>query len=445
MAEQIDLTEVVQTAKEYERIIRGQLTNEVIARYYDDMADFAEMERDFDTANRFHNKSDSLRSCHRIMHFNHYAQVGVKDYQRTIYCHDRFCPICSKLRASTRVKKFLRILTALEPDYDFFHMVLTCPNVPGLTLRRARKGLASELKPTIKNRMAPGFRQLVGYLIGRVSVAGLDFTQLGYAGAVRSIEVTFTKEQMYHMHYHAIVAMRKGLTLEGKTINKFSYDKYTGKVTPFSDFEILLQKLWYLIMNGRRVTAKAIDSVKDGYSCWFKKILPQESHEVFKYIVKPDHETVMTPEIFRDLSDGLKSVRGVQTYGVFHDYKLESEEIDDSFDPLYDSIVSALNRIESPIDCGESPSTVRDNIVAKKCLYISRRSIRSFIRKMGVDDDDLAVPIAVPEKAAEFFQTVIPDVLDRPVSSFLYLDGGRPIKPKKSEPLLPAMSVDDIF
>ena len=445
MAEQIDLTEVVQTAKEYERIIRGQMTNEVIARYYDDMADIAEMERDFDTANRFHNKSDSLRSCHRIMHFNHYAQVGVKDYQRTIYCHDRFCPICSKLRASTRVKKFLRILTALEPDYDFFHMVLTCPNVPGLTLRRARKGLASELKPTIKKRMAPGFKQLTRYFTGNAPVAGLDFTQLGYAGAVRSIEVTFTKEQMYHMHYHAIVAMRKGLTLEGKTVNAFSYDKYTGRVTPFSDFEILLQKLWFLIMNGQRVTAKAIDALDLGYSCWFKKILPHESHEVFKYIVKPDHETVMTPEIFRDLSDGLENVRGMQTYGVFHKYKLESEEIDDSFNPLYDVIVSALNRIEAPVDCGESPTTVRDNIVAKNCLYISRRSIRSFIRKMGVDDDDLAVPIAVPEKAAEFFQTVIPDVLDRPASSFLYLDGGRPIKLKRNETLLSAMSVDDIF
>jgi hypothetical protein len=224
-----------------------------------------------------------------------------------------------------------------------------------------------------------------------------------------------------------------------------SYDKYTGRVTPFSDFEILLQKLWFLIMNGQRVTAKAIDALDLGYSCWFKKILPHESHEVFKYIVKPDHETVMTPEIFRDLSDGLENVRGMQTYGVFHKYKLESEEIDDSFNPLYDVIVSALNRIEAPVDCGESPTTVRDNIVAKNCLYISRRSIRSFIRKMGVDDDDLAVPIAVPEKAAEFFQTVIPDVLDRPASSFLYLDGGRPIKLKRNETLLSAMSVDDIF
>lgn len=446
MAETIDLTEVAQSVKEYERIIRGQLTNEVIATYYDDMADIARMERDFSAASGYTNKAANLRSCHRIMHFNHYKATGVKDYQRTIYCHDRFCPICTKLKANTREKKFFRVLEALEPEYDFYHMVLTEPNVPGDTLERARKGLQSGLKPTLKDRMPAGFKQLTRYFTGNAPIAGLDFTKYGYAGAVRTVEITFTQEQMYHVHYHAIVAMRKGLKLRGHNINDFSSDKYTGRITPFSDFEILLQKLWYLIMNGERVTLKSINALKQGYSCWFKKILPKESHDVFKYIVKPDKDAMMTTEIFQDLSAALENVRGIETYGIFRKFKLESEEIDDSFDPLYDSIVEALNHIERPVECCEYPVTVRDNIIAKKCLYISRRSIRSFVQRMGyADDDEFAVRLAVPDKVVELFQTVMPGVLDRPVSTFSYLDGGRSVKPKKSE-LLPAdLSIEDIF
>ena len=445
MAEVIDLSEVVQTQREYEKIIRGQLTNEVIASYYSDMADVAAMDDDTETARRLKNKAANLRSCHRIMSFHHYRQAGVKDFQKTIYCHDRFCPICQKLKANTREKKFYAILSELDPKYDFYHMILTRTNVPGFIQPwvRADKNVLT-LEPALR-QMSKGYKKLMRYFSGNAMITGLDLPSFGYAGAVRTLEITFSDNQMYHPHFHSIVALKKGLSFPGATINQFSYDKFTGRVTPFSDFEILLQKIWYLILNGRKVTKKAIDGLRLGYSCMFKHILPSEIHEIFKYIVKPDKDTTMTPAIFQDLAMALKHFPSPLPYGCFRGYKLESEEIDDSNDPLYDKIVQALNRLESPIECSESPTAVRDNIVAKKCMYISRRSIRSFIRKMGyTDEDDLVVPVAAPEKAAEFFQTVLPGILDRPTSSLLYLDGGRSIKPKKAaaEPLL-SVSDDD--
>lgn len=432
MAEILDLTQAAQTEKEYDRILRGQVTNEVIASYYETFAAIAEAEGDYDTFNLFTNKASNLRTCHKIMFFNHYQNNAVKDYRKTFYCHDRYCPNCQKLIANTREQKFRKILAELESQYDFYHMVLTLKNVRGKIpyWKPANRSL-SELAPYLRT-MSESFKHLTRFFTGNAKISGMDFSRLGYAGAVRTLEVTYKDCQEYHPHFHSLVAMRKGLRFGGKTINKFSYNKFTGKVTPFSDFEIQLQKIWFLILNGQRVTADAIKSLPLGYSCQFKRVLPKESHDVFKYIVKPDKNAVMTEEVFQDLYFSLKGMRSIQTYGCFHGYKLESDDIDNSFDPLYDSIIQMLNNSERPVECGESPKSVRDNIAAKKFVYISRKSIRSFVRSIGAEDDDFSFIAKAPKKLVELVQSVMPGVLDRPTSSLLYLDGGRPIFPKHS-------------
>lgn len=428
MTDILDLSQVAQSEKEYDRIIRGQLTNEVIARYYEDMADFSTLDYDYETYQLLSNKAANLRSCHRIMNFKHYAGMGVKDYQSTIYCHDKFCPNCAKLSANTREQKFQKILAGLENDYDFYHMVLTLKNVRGAVPCWKRADIAlPELAPYLKT-MSSSFKSLTRYFTGNAKIAGLDFSQYGYGGAVRTLEVTFKQIQEYHPHYHALVAMRKGLEFEGKNKNDFSFNKFNNKITLFSHFEILLQKIWYLVLNGERVNMENINNLRQGYSCQFKKVLPKESHDVFKYIVKPDKGAMMTPEVFQDLFVSLKGMRSIQTYGCFHGLKLEDDEIDDSNDAAYDNIIQRLNEIESPTECSESPTSVRDNIAAKKFIYISRRSIRSFIRKMDIEGDEFV--LAAPSKVAEMLQSVMPDILNKPTSSLLYLDGGRCVKPR---------------
>ena len=432
MPEIVDLSNVLQTAKEYTRIVNARLTNAIVATYYEDMAELAKMDGDLETHRLCLNKAISIRDCHKHMFFDHYETFKVKDYKRTIFCHDRFCPLCQKLKANTREKKFYEILADLEPQYDFYHGVLTFPNVPVQTLKRAREGLRSGLSEAI-SRMFEAFKKLTRYFTGNAAVADMNFRAYGYAGAIRTLEITFTSEHTFHCHFHFIAAMKKGLYLPGKTINKYSYNKYTGKITPFSDFEILLQKLWRLLMDGKKVTKANIDAMRLGYSCMFKKILPDESHDVFKYIVKPDDNATMTFEMFRDLSTALKGKRSIQTYGCFHGYKLEDEAIDESDDPLYDHIVEAFRKYDMPYECMEAPEKVKENIEAKKFLYISRKSVRSFIRHMGYDDeDDFSFRLAVPEKAMQYLQTVMPGILDRPVSLACF-DGGRPIVPRKSD------------
>lgn len=430
MVEIKDLSEIVQSVKEYERILDGQLTNNVLAYYYDVLGDLADTEED---RRLFKNKAENLRTCHKVMFFKHYSQLGVKDYQKTIYCHDRYCPLCQKLKANTREMEYRQMLTDLDDQYDFYHMVLTLKNVRGkLPPWSEVDRKLGELKPAL-GEMGDSYKHLIRIFSRNVKIAGLDFLKYGYAGAVRSLEITYENKQIYHPHFHSIVALRKGLRFPGKNVNKFSYDKYTGRVTPFSDFEILLQKLWYLILNDKKVTLDAINALPLGYSCWFKKVLPGESHDVFKYIVKPDEKkSVMSFEVFQDLVTALKGFHSVQCYGIFRKYKLVADNIDESFDSVYDHIIEALNRIEYPVDCIESPKEVKDNILAKKCLYVSRKSVRSFInRTRGDDDEDFSVNIAAPEKLAEFMQTVMPGVLDRSIESLACFDGWPLYKIKK--------------
>lgn len=448
MAEILDLTEVAQSVKEYEKIIRGQMSNEIMARYYEDMATFS---YDDKQAHKFINKAANLRSCHKIMFFHHYEQHGIKDYQRTLYCHDKFCPLCQKLKANTREQKFQQILSLFEDKYDFYHMVLTLKNSRGSTAPFQSVDYSLPTLFSVVKAMPKCFQKLIKYLSGNTKIAGLDFSEYGYAGAVRTLEVTFKEHQEYHAHYHGLFAMSKDLVLKGHTKNAFSKDKFTGKETTFTDFEILLQKIWYLVMNEQKVTVNSIEKLKLGYSCYFKKVLPKESHDVFKYIIKPDKNATFTGAVFQDLYLSLKGMRAFQTFGCFHGLQLEDEVIDDSNAAVYDKLINSLNHSERPVDCSESPTAVRDNIAAKKFVYISRRSVRAFIQKMGYDDD--FVIAADPIKMQELVQMVMPDVLTKKAGSFLYLDGGRNILPKKkneickpSEVLLTLdPNIDEIF
>lgn len=418
MPEILNLFDVLQTEEEYAKIVRARVINLTISSFYEDMATIVKMDGEPGAANTLSNKAINVRDCHKHMFFDHYLSFGVKDYKRTFFCHNRYCPLCQKLLANTREKKFQEVLSALEGQYDFYHMVLTFPDVRGQTLKSARAGLKSELYDAI-HKMPEGFKQLTRYLSGNAPVAG--FPDIGYAGAVRTLEITYTVEEhgknkfpvpKYHCHYHALVAVKKGMIFPGKNINAFSFDKYTGCVTPFSDFEILLQKTWRLIMTGQKVTAKNIQSLKFGYSCQFKKVLPDESHDVFKYIVKPDDNALLTFEIFYDLENALRGVRGIETYGCFRGYKLESDEIDDTDDPLYDNIIKAFRRYDFPVECCEMPEAVQENIASKKFLYISRKSVRSFLLHMERLDDDYSFSVPVPDKAVEYLQCVMSEILD---------------------------------
>jgi len=216
------------------------------------------------------NKLESIRTCNQFWLVDRYDIHRVKDFIKTNLCKDKFCHNCKKVKQASRMSRFIPEIER-HKDLNLYHVVFTSPNVPG-----------HQLSETIQKQFS-AFTKITQYLKsnkGR-NIRGLDFDSWGYQGAIRSLEVTY-KGDSYHPHLHVLLAMEGEISEKNHT-NPFS--KRHGKIVRnFADEEILLQKIFYLLMNGQRVTLKAIENLDLGYSCMMDKFKEDDYFELFKYM-----------------------------------------------------------------------------------------------------------------------------------------------------------------
>lgn len=314
----------------------------------------------------FTNKIKSINECNTVWLLDKYKHQKIKDFKKTNLCKDKFCNNCKKVKQANRMVRFIPHIEAAKENYSLHHLTLTVPNCKG-----------SELHETIKN-IFKSFAYLIDYLKLKKKIKGLDFEPYSYVGALRSLEVTF-KGDNYHPHLHCIIALDKDFTHKKDNINTYSYSYY--KLTRlFSDFEVLIQKIWYLLINGTKVTKKAIDSLEEGYSCTMDSIEESSYYEVFKYMTKATDEKneVLTYENFKDLYFSLYKVRQIQGYGIFYNIK-DDDNITEEVDELYDVIVNLLQAKEKPVEIIESP---QDVVQDKEYTYISRKRIFSYLKNL---------------------------------------------------------------
>ena len=261
-----------------------------------------------------------------------------------------------------------KYIPVLERHKDhLFHMTLTQPNCTG-----------EELQHTIK-KMTFAFRRLIAYLRGdiNIKIKGVDFTEWGYVGAIRSLEVTF-KNDSYHPHYH--IALALDCDIGEKTIkNTYSKSYKSDKMKLFSEKEVLIQKIWYLLMNDQSVTRKAIDALNEGYSCVIDRFKENDYAELFKYATKvttEDH-TVLTYEHFKTLYHAMHSVKQIQGYGVFYRVKDEvSENMIAEVENMYNALIEYLQSIESPI---QEISLLKELLEDFQYKLISRKRIFRYL------------------------------------------------------------------
>lgn len=319
---------------------------------------------------KFLNKSKFIDGCCKLWDVDFFQQLKVKNIKRVNLCKDKFCFNCQSMLAVKRQLQFGPILDTYRQDYDVYHLVVTVPNCEG-----------EELKALIK-KMYKKFPFLLRYFRGKAKVKNINFLQYGYAGAVRALEVTQNQDtKQYHPHFHCMVLLKKGLNLEGEICNAYSYGKENG-FHKFSKLEILLQKIWWLLMNDERVTAKAIEELKQGYDVY---LTDSEGyyHEVFKYACKgafdPDKGAFLYNEqTFWTLYGALNNRRMIQGYGKLYNFNdLDGDILDDEATDLYERIISALIDFEKPIFKVESLDEVIDNSVF--CKYISKSNLKRLI------------------------------------------------------------------
>ena len=326
--------------------------------------------------------AQNVRDCSKLWDVDYYRLQGVKDILRTNLCKNRFCDNCQNAISIQRERKYAPFLDALARLYDIYHVVFTIPNPE-----------REELRPAVDNM----YKQ-IGYIVrlfaGNAKIKGVDFEKYGFLGAVRSLEITKGSDgDTFHPHFHCLFIMRKGLRLDcNRThINRFSFNnpdikrkhrkKYVGRVDRyFSDFEILLQKVWRLRIDGVKVNLKNIASLQEGYSVICDNA-DKDYKEVFKYATKG---------VFKDGEDN--AARGyvdfvplvytlyrrklIQGYGLLNKYKFDiTIEQDARADAEYNSVVQKLRELESPERVFEYLTEINKELQSKNITYISRSTI----------------------------------------------------------------------
>lgn len=343
--------------------------NENIAEFYKRFAE----ERNCATLS---NRAEWVAQCYKFWDIDYYKKQSVKDVKRITLCKDKFCLNCQNNVAHKREVKYQKVLDELRKRYDIYHIVFTVPNCQ-----------ADKLIQTL-DAMYKKFPYIIQYLQGKRKCNNVDFMKFGFVGAVRGLEVTTKPTNNgfeFHPHFHTLFIFRKGLDNERKHINDFSFSN--GKKTRlFTDNEILLQKVWYLLYNGERLTEKGLQDLKQGYS-----VTAEDSkghyHQVFKYALKGTFKKgapVFDYEEFKRLYEALYRRKMIQGYGILNKFNFEDDITSEEIDKVYQEIVTALLRVEDPqAQIMRLEDVVNELDNNKQVKYISRNAIRRELRENG--------------------------------------------------------------
>lgn len=384
------LREKLNSKGSFETIKRRTRRNDTLADWYNNLYEETGEER-------FDRKATALKSCCKIWDTEYYRLQGVKDIKRTNHCNDRFCENCQSLNAKQREDKFTPFLDTFKRHFDIYHIVFTVTNPTH-----------DKLFDTVEN-MFKQFGYIIRLFRGNAKIKGYDFLRYGFVGAIRALEITKSKDGLtFHPHFHTLFLMKKGLKLDtdGKThVNDYSFDNTrNGAIYKFSDFEILLQKIWRLRYDGIKVNAENIKLLPIGYSVKLNR--PKNYHEVFKYatkgIFKENASPVDGERDFRILQRTLDGRRIIQGYGALNGFKFDdsNEEDFDYIDTLskvigaiyddkekidteYENFISALKSVEDPVKLYEYFEDIFKEFDSKNIKYVSRASIYELLTAGG--------------------------------------------------------------
>lgn len=359
----------VKLTNDYFESVRNRVEyNNFYADYY--------MQRYSDTnLQKFADISQRVRDCHKSWFGDKYKESGYFNVKRVFHCHNRWCWLCNHLKQAQRLGEYHVKLGQLTKVYDVYHVVFTVPNVTGDVLKSTLLQMQSSLKKLIRYFQERGN-----------GIAGVDFAQYGFVGAIRSFEIVISPTE-YHPHLHCLFLMKKGLNFTQTEINKFSFNYDSSVPTRlFSKFEIMLQKMFYLLMNGKKLTLKNIENLPFGYSCTADCVEGESWHEVFKYATKmsKDGASVCTYEQFVLLDDIFHRFKMIQGYGVFYNDKTKSDDdIDPTAEILFEKVLILLNSKEKPErDISMALDKIVDEVHKKQLTVISKKLSYKYLKTL---------------------------------------------------------------
>lgn len=312
-------------------------------------------------------KVKRIDNCNKVWMMDHYKEQNIKDFQKTVLCKDKFCANCKKVKQSARMGKYIPQLE--QYDKYLYHLTLTVPNCSGEDLR------------IVVKHMSKCFKTLINYFTGHDKIKDVYF-DFNFIGAIRSLEVTFNNKS-YHPHYHVALAINNFdyKDYDRKIINDFSFSY--GKLTrSFHPVEILIQKIWRLLIEKKPVTLKNINALDRGYSCTLDKFTPGHYVEIFKYMTKETKEdgTVLSYLNFVHLQFGLHRIKQLQGYGEFYNI---TDDVDlNEIEEIYDDFINELNKKEAPSVSYDTPL----KLLKSTTTIISRKSYFAYLKESLLSD-----------------------------------------------------------
>lgn len=329
---------------------------------------------------------DSVKECSRHFVVDYYRLQGVKDIKKKTSCNNKFCDACQSAISQQRYEKFAPVLEILQENFDIAHIVFTIPNCH-----------KSELQCAI-DKMYEARQAVIRYLTGSKKIRGIDFERFGYRGGISSLEVTRNEETgKFHPHFHCafVFAQKSGVFGRKTHINKYSYD-YGEKVRYFNDFEILLQKVWRLKIDGLEVNRHSIENLPLGYDVIVE--YRKNFKEIFKYTTKGalkyDKDVSRVLGLYSDfmyLDWALYQRRVMQTYGCMRGIPV-TEEVEQKAgeeDTKYQELIARLKSIEEPEEQIEFLENLQSEENRQNIKYISCHNMKAVINAEDAEEWEL--------------------------------------------------------
>ena len=265
------------------------------------------------------NKSDNVYNCNSVLTLKQFLDFhNTTVVHQTLFCKDRLCPICSVIRSMKLTAQNIKIFNRLretQPGIRYLFITLTQKNVPG------------ELLSHEITRISKAFNSIFTLNNHKKKYRKLRNTLLG---TIRVIEVTKNdKDNTYHAHIHAILAVKPGYF---KGINYIKHEEYQSYWKEELDLDYLPQIRIQVPKPKNKSTKKT--NIDD---------LIEMIKEVSKYCVKPltifkaienRYLTLEEVEDFYYLVSSLYRRRLITFSGIFADIRKElrltdSEDLED--------------------------------------------------------------------------------------------------------------------
>lgn len=224
-----------------------------------------------------HMKESSLETignCGSYISFFADETLKKKKVNKSNFCNNRFCPMCSWRQSKKDALKISILLKYIQEEfkYEFIFLTLTAPNVGGSALGDEIKKYNNSFKKLMQLKQ-----------VKKIS-----------KGYVRKLEVTYNQERDdYHPHFHVMISVTKSYFKNKDYIKKKQW-----------------LELWQQCMNDSSITqvdVKKMDTSNE------KAIA-----EIAKYGAK-DADYLQSQEVFDVFYAALKGKQLITYSGVFKD------------------------------------------------------------------------------------------------------------------------------